>query len=60
VRQVRDRRLQGIETVVERQQRVPAKRDDDSLVLDRRVVDFGTIGPVGKSATALRFFGLIP
>src|SRR6266567_7526867 len=31
---MRDRRLQGIETVVERQQRMPSESDDDRLVLD--------------------------
>lgn len=34
-RQMRDRRLQGIETVIEGKQRMPAVGDDDGLVLDR-------------------------
>src|SRR5918995_564708 len=34
--QVRDRRLQGGEAVVEWQQPVPAEGDDDGLVLDRQ------------------------
>ena len=34
-RQMRDRRLQGIEAVVERQERVPAESDDHRLLLDR-------------------------
>src|ERR1700690_854802 len=33
---MRDRRLQGIETIIERQQRVPAKGDDDRLLPDRQ------------------------
>ncbi len=33
---MRDRRLQGVETVVERQQRVLSKGDDDRLVLKRQ------------------------
>lgn len=35
-RQMRDRRLQAIETVVERQSRMPTKGDDDRLVLARQ------------------------
>src|SRR6202011_4367866 len=34
--QVGDRRLQGVETIVERQQRMPAKGDDDRFLLDRQ------------------------
>ncbi len=33
--QVRDRRLQTIEAVVEREQRVPSESDDDRLLLER-------------------------
>jgi hypothetical protein len=33
-RQIRDRRLQRVETIVERQQRVPAEGEDDRLVFD--------------------------
>ena len=32
--QVRDRRLKGIQTVIERQQCMLAKRDDESLLLE--------------------------
>src|ERR1700733_11485201 len=32
---MRDRRLQGIEAIVERQERVPAEGDEDRLLLDR-------------------------
>lgn len=32
-REMRDRWLQGIEAVIEREQRVAAKRDDDSLFI---------------------------
>jgi hypothetical protein len=32
---MRDRCLQGVEAVVERQQRVPAKGNDDGFVLNR-------------------------
>ena len=35
-RQMRDRGLQGIKAVVERQERMPAKGDDDRFVLDRQ------------------------
>jgi hypothetical protein len=34
--QVRDYRLQRIQAIVERQQRMPAERDDDRLLLDRQ------------------------
>ena len=33
---MRDRRLQGVEAIVERQQRMPAEGDDDRLLLDRQ------------------------
>src|SRR6266496_5038416 len=33
---MRDRRLQGVEAIVERQQRVPAEGDDDRLLFDRQ------------------------
>ena len=57
--QVRDRRLQGIETIVQRQQRVPAKRDDDGLLSGRQhgrlrvlrtcrqIGDRGPLAPLG-------------
>ncbi|MDB5369795.1 MAG: hypothetical protein JWP20_1353 [Roseomonas sp.] len=34
-RQVRDGRLQGVEAVIKRQQRVPPEGDDHSLILNR-------------------------
>src|SRR5579871_536066 len=34
--QVRDRRLQSVQAIIQRQQRVTAKGDDDSLLLDRQ------------------------
>ncbi len=64
--QMRDRRLQGIEAIIERQQGVPTKGNDDRLSPIDSTVDFGSRGPVGKSATELRLFhlatvfGLIP
>jgi hypothetical protein len=65
-RQVRDRRLQGIEAIVQRQERMLAEGDDDGLVLDAQQVHFGCFVPVGKSETEVRFrhlatvFWLIP
>jgi len=59
-------RLQGIEAVVERQQRVPAECDNDGLVLKDSTVDLGSLGPVLRSAVECRFFhfatvfGLMP
>ena len=35
-RQMRDRRLQGVEAVVERQEGVRSEGDDDRLVFDRQ------------------------
>jgi hypothetical protein len=52
---MRDRRLQGIEAIVERQQRVPPEGDDDCLILDRKDRGFGSLGPAGRSATEPRF-----
>ena len=66
-RQVRDRRLQGVEAVVERQQRMPAEGDDDRLLLDRQ---HGRLGPPSARSADRRprsalfhlatVFGLIP
>ena len=50
--------LQGIEAVVERQQRVLAEGDDDGLVLERQNRGLGSFGPVGRSATEVRRFHL--
>ena len=55
---MRDRPLKRIHAVIERQQRMLAKRDDDGFVLGRRDVDFGSLEPVDRSAVALRFFHL--
>ncbi len=63
---MRDRGLQGIEAVVERQQRVLAEGHDNGLVPADRTVDFGVVGPVGRSLTEVRrfhfatVFGLMP
>ena len=57
VPQMRDRRLQRIEAVIERQQRVPAKGKNDRLFPIDSTVEVGCLGPVGRSATELRFFG---
>ena len=65
-RQVRDRRLQGIEAVVQRQQRVPRKATMTASSSTDSTVDAASFGPVGRSATEVRFlhlatvFGLIP
>lgn len=54
-RQVRDRRLQRIKAIVERQQRMPAEGGNDCLLFDS-TVEAGFFGPVGISATEVRFF----
>jgi hypothetical protein len=66
--QLGDRGLQGVEAVVERQERVLAKCDDDMMAScsTDKTVDFGTVGPVRRSAVESRFlhfatvFGLMP
>lgn len=45
-REVRNGRLQGLEAVVDRQQRVAPEGDDDGFLLDGEKVDFGSFGPV--------------
>ena len=51
-RQMRDRRLQGVKAIVERQQRTMASSSTD------RTVDLGFFGPVGRSKTEARFLHL--
>jgi hypothetical protein len=43
-RQVWDRRLEGVETVVQRQERVPAEGEDDRLLLRREHGGAGVLG----------------
>ena len=54
-RQMRDGRLERIETIVERQQGMPPESDDDRLPMES-TVDLDSFGPVGRSATVLRSF----
>src|SRR5215213_527953 len=56
-RQVRDRGLEGIEAVVQRQQRVPPKGDNDGLLLDR---EHGRARLLGASALVLDRGALLP
>ena len=42
---MRDRRLQRIKTIIQRQQRVPAKRDDDGFLFERQHGRFGVLRP---------------
>ena len=64
--QVRDRRLQGVEAVIQGQQGVLAKPTMTASSSTDRTVDRGSFGPVGRSAAEERFFhfatvfGLIP
>jgi hypothetical protein len=53
---VRDGGVQGIEAIVERQQRMAAERDEDRLLSIERTVDFEAFGPVGRSVTVRHFF----
>src|ERR1700730_17505770 len=58
-RQIRDRRLQRVEAIVERQERMPPKGYDDRLVLDRqhrRLCVFGPGRQIGEGL-ALPPFG---
>jgi len=56
--QMRNRGLQGIKVVVERQQSMPSKGNDDGLFPPDRTVDLGSFGPVGRSETEVRAFHL--
>ena len=63
---MRDRRLQGIEAVVQRQQRVAPERDDCRFLSFGQTVERGSAGPVFLSSTVARFrhfatvLGLMP
>jgi hypothetical protein len=46
--------LQGIQAVIERQQRMLAEGDDNSLISRDRTVERVCFGPVGWSAVVLR------
>ena len=57
--QMRDRRLQGIEAIVERQQRMLAEGDDDRLLLGRQHRRAGrSWAPSARRATKVRFLHL--
>jgi hypothetical protein len=53
-----DRRLQGVEAVIERQKRMPPEGTMIASSSSERTVDFASRGPVGRSATDDRFFHL--
>ncbi len=65
-RKVRDRRLESVETVIRRQQCVPAKGDNDGSSSSPRTVERGSLGPVLRSSTDCRLrhlatvFGSMP
>jgi hypothetical protein len=56
--QVRDGRLQRIEAIVERQQRMPPELMTIASSSVDSTVDFGRLVPVGRSATEPRLFHL--
>jgi len=56
--EVRDRRLQGVEAIVQRQQRVPPKATMMASSSIDRTVDLASLGPVARSETEARFFHL--
>ena len=60
---MRDRRLQGVKAIVERQQRMSAECDNDRLILEgknRRFRRFGTGRPIGDRRPPLPFgYGLL-
>lgn len=49
-------RLQCIEAIVERKQRMPPESDDDCLLLVERIGDWASFGHVGRSATVSSYF----
>ncbi len=53
--QVRDRGLQGIETIIQRQQRMSSEGDTAASPSSLRTVDRGSFGLVFKSSTVTRF-----
>ena len=57
-RQVRDRGLQRVKAIVERQQRVPSEGDDDRFLFDGQDGRLDAFGPAGRSPTAVRFLHL--
>src|ERR1700683_3658167 len=57
-RQMRDRRLQGVEAIVERQQSMPSEGDNDGLFLDGQDRRFGLLRSrrqVGNGGPGLPF-----
>jgi len=57
-RQMRDRRLQGVEAIVKRQQRVLRKAMMIASSSRDSAVERGSFGPVRSSQTEERFFHL--
>src|ERR1019366_5624323 len=57
-RQVRNRRLERIEAIVQRQERVPAKGNDDGLFLDRQHRGLCIRGAGGKITDRTAFLPL--
>jgi hypothetical protein len=54
---VRDCRLERVEAIIKGQQGVLAEGDDDRLFVSiDSTVECGSFGPVGRSATEVRFF----
>ena len=54
--QVGDAVLQGIEAVIQRQQRMPATRDAHRFLCFRQHCGRGSFGPIGASCTYARRF----
>lgn len=52
--QVRDRRLQAIEAIVERGRRVPPEGDDDRTLFDRKHAGAQLLGPIRAAAVLVR------
>ena len=55
---MRDGRLQRVEAIVERQQRMPPKGDDDRLVLDGKHRRLGFLGTRREISDGLAFLPL--
>lgn len=56
--QMRDRRLQGIKAIIERQQGMPPEGATMASSPMERTVDLASFGPVGRSETLSRFVHL--
>jgi hypothetical protein len=56
--ELRNRSLECVEAIVQRQQRVLVESYEDVFLLNSQTVDLGMLGPIRRSAVDSRFFHL--